>query len=177
MIRLVLAVLLTAALLGASLPAVEEGRGSRTDTLVGAELTRFERVATALRQSNDPVSLGDGGARRLVTLRVPGASWTSARATVALGGAAGQTDRLGWSRGGTTRSRRLPVDLRVVADGSLRPDGTPLELGPGRHRLALGLVRVDGRAVVTVRRFKRWNGMTPTHVHRPRLHVRAPVRG
>lgn len=177
MIRLVVATLLTVALLGVSLPAIEEGRASRTDALVGDELDRFERTATELRREDDPVAPGAAGARRLVTVRVPGDSWTGTRTTVELGTTAGPTDGLAWSRGGTTRRRPLPFDLRVVEGGTLRPDGTPLELGPGRPQLALGLVRIDGRAAVTVRRFKSENRTTSAHVHRPRLRLRAPVRG
>jgi len=75
MIRVVLAVVLTTALLGASLPAIDEARRDHTETTVGTELRAIERVATDLLNTDDPT---EDGARRVIEIRLPARSWSDA---------------------------------------------------------------------------------------------------
>lgn len=150
MIRAVLAVVLAAALLGASLPAIDDARRDHADVAVRTELDRFERAARTLLSEDDPVS-GDGGARRVVVLSVPEESWTDADvAAITVASPPERTGgRLTWRlRGGPQSVRRLPsVPLRT-------PDGDPIVVeSSGRHRLVLSLDGSPADPVVTVRRF------------------------
>lgn len=172
MIRVALAVVLAAALVGAATPAVEDARTAATDRGLGADLSRVGAAAESLAAGHDPVPPRAGAARRTVRLVVPGAAWGRASATVVVGGPAG--DGFGWRVGdGHARTVRVDVELRVWRDGT-PVDGT-LRFGPGRHRLVLSLVRVDGRAVVAVRGFKSDTGRSSPRV-RPRRRGEGGVR-
>lgn len=166
-VRLVLAVALAVALLATSLPAVEDARTSRTDALVRDDLREVRATARHLLAHDDPVAPGTRGARRLVAVRLPA---SLARPTaVRLGTRAGATDALAWGRAGPRHALATRFPVRAVVDGRLRRDGRPLVLRePGRHRLALGLRRVGGRPVVTVRRFKPGNATRPGDARRER---------
>lgn len=158
MIRVVLAVVLTTALLGASLPAIDDARRDHTDAAIRAELRTVERAATSLLETDDPT---DDGARRVVTVRLPTRSWTDARTEeVTIGPATdGRGGRFSWTvAGGTRQVRRLAeVPLRT-------PDGDPVSLtGTGRKRLVLSLDGSSAEPVVTVRRFTRDHGPTRAH--------------
>lgn len=158
MIRVVLAVVLTTALLGVSLPAIDDARRDHTETTVRTELQRLERAATNLLDMDDPT---DDGARRVVTIKLPARSWTDVGiACVAVGPArTGSGGRLTWAvEGGTRRVRRLPrIPIRTA-------DGDALTINAsGRHRLVLSLDGVRRDPVVTVRRFT--NHEEPTGVH------------
>jgi len=160
MIRAVLAVVLTTALLGASLPAIDDGRREHTHATVERELDRFERVARALRSTDDPVT-GSGGARRLVTLSIPERSWSDAGLDVLTIAAwrNGSGGVITWRRPqGPRQDRRLPgLPLRTAGDG-------PLRLATdGDHRLVLSLDGTPRNPVVTVRRFTTEDVTTPDH--------------
>lgn len=138
-VRVVLAALLAAALLGASLPAAETARVEHTDAAVDREADRLDRAALALVRSAEPTRAGD--ARRTVTLRLPARSWGHA-GVAALELADG---RLRWRLpGGRWRERSLAAPVAVpepiVARGNQR-----------RLRLRLALVETEGgRAAVLV---------------------------
>jgi|AntDeeMinimDraft_5_1070356.scaffolds.fasta_scaffold00513_27 hypothetical protein len=158
MIRVVLAVVLTTALLGASLPAIDEARRDHTETTVGTELRAIERVATDLLNTDDPT---EDGARRVIEIRLPARSWSDAGVdAVTIGQSrAGNGGRLTWTTtGGRQRVRRLPdVPLRTG-------DGTPLTLeAAGRHRLVLSLDGNRTAPVVTVRTFTNDDGASEAH--------------
>jgi|GEM_PF-366435 len=158
MIRAVLAVVLTTALLGASLPAIDEARLEHTETTVGTELRALERAATDLLATDDPT---EDGARRVVEIRLPARSWSDAgvdAVTIGQSRTAGG-GRLTWTAtGGRQRVRHLPeVPLRTG-------DGTPLTLeGAERHRLVLSLDGNRTAPIVTVRTFTSDDGTSGAH--------------
>lgn len=147
MIRVVLAVVLTTALLGVSLPAIDEARQDHTETVVRTELQRVERTAERLVNTDDPA---EDGARRVVTLHLPARSWSGVGVdSVALAGERnGSAGRVTWTVAGGTRH------VRHVTDFTLRTDDGPLTLGSaGSHRLVFTLDGTDTDPVVTVRQF------------------------
>jgi len=149
-VRLVLAVALTTALIATALVPLGDARRERASAVVAEQASAIERHGGALLASDDPI---DGpGARRTVTLGLPTRTWTSApvdRLTVQPASDA-KPASISWRVAGEqTHVRHLPgVPLASV-------DGTPLVIrGTGTHRLTLAL---DGHAdepVVTVRRLK-----------------------
>lgn len=165
MIRVALAVLLAAALLGAATPAIEDARASATDRQLRADLARVGVAAEGLAARHDAVRPEAGPARRTVRLVVPGTGWGRAPATATVGTGSGSGE-LRWRVGdGPERSVDVGVALRVQRNGTAVAG--QLRLGPGRHRLVLSLVRVDGRPTVVVRGFKSDTGRTS-----PRVRVR-----
>lgn len=162
MLRAVLAVALAAALVGVALPAVDRAGVGRGASLLGAEADRLARDAGRLAAGSDPVPVGARGARAVVALRLPGRSWATARVDYLAVGAARRadppdgpaTDVIAYRvAGGRERRVRLSVDVRAVAGVEPAPDDRALVLRePGRHVLALRLVRLDGQSVVLVER-------------------------
>lgn len=136
MIRVVLAVALGTALVGASLPAAERAERDRNAALATDELDALATEAERLAARNDPVDANASPATTTVTLRPPEPTFTDGgRFHVADG-------RLAWApRRGPNVSVRSEVPIRV--DGFLRIDR--------RTELRLSLYRVDGQAVVGVR--------------------------
>ncbi|WP_248897508.1 DUF7311 family protein [Haloplanus halobius] len=142
MIRVVLAVVLTVALLAAATPAIDEGRQSRTATHLDSVTDRIERAARSLLAHEDPTPPETVAPRRIVRFRLRPRSWTAAGATVRIDG---ERDVIAYRiQGGRPHRTTLPgVDLRT-------PDG-PFVYGPGRHRLVVSLVRDRGVGVVFAR--------------------------
>lgn len=176
MIRVVLAAVLAVALLGVAAPAVEDAGRSATDRGLESALSRVASVAETLGARHDAVRPAAGPATRTVDLAVPGDGWGRESATVVIVGSGRDEPPLGWRVGdGPRRGVRVGVELRVWSEGE--PTGGELRLGPGRHRLELALVRVDGRSVVAIRAvrgFKSENGRTPSRV---RARFRGDGRG
>jgi hypothetical protein len=149
-IRVVVAAALAVALLAASLPAIEDARIERTATDLDATLSRVERAAADLATNEAPTPGDLAGARRIVDVRLPPPSWTSAPVTwVSLGGRPGgpPADVLAYRIAG-----RPPdvIDLRGV--DLIVPEGPVVLRDAGRHAVALDLLWLDGRAVVRVSR-------------------------
>lgn len=143
MIRVVLAVLLTVALLAAVTPAVDEGRTTRTAIHLDRVTDRIDRAARSLRAHEDPTRPGVAGARRIVRFRLPGRSWTAVGQRLWIDG---RRDLIGYRLDGA-RARRTTLrglDLRT-------PDGRVVFEGSGRRRLVLSLVRRDGIGIVVAR--------------------------
>jgi len=142
-IRVALAAVFAAVLLGATLPAVEAGAAGRTAAGVEADLDRLERAMFALYDGEAATAPGVGGAVRRVTLRLPRDSWTTVPvASVDLAPASGGA-RLSYRLRGRERvSRHVAVPLRA----SLGFDA------PGRHRVVFRLVRDDGGVAVAAAR-------------------------
>jgi hypothetical protein len=164
-IRVALAALLAAALLGAATPAVEDARTDATERGLRADLSRVGAAAETLRSRHDAVRPGAGPARRTVEIVVPAAGWGVAPATVTVGSGP-EDDGLAWRVGdGPRHAVRVGVELRIWRDGNAVTGS--LRLGPGRHRLVLSLVRVEGRPAVAVRGFKSDTGGSS-----PRVRVR-----
>lgn len=159
MLRVVLAVVLSVALLGVAMPVVEDARAERTSHLVEGELSRLADRTVGLAGTEET---GPGGVpRRVVTLSLPAGGFGAAPIDyVAIGGVPDcgtprDTDhgdvvayRL---QGGDVRVRHVPVDLRVVTEGRVRDDEDPLLLR-GDARVTLSLVdRRSGRTVLVER--------------------------
>lgn len=178
MIRVVLAAVLSLALLAVALPAVDDARADRAAATATRELDRVAGAAAALRRSSDPVVSDLVGARRVRHLSVPAPGpGTVGVGALALGGRPNGTVPADGPRsdvltyrlpGGRARvAAVLPVDLRVRRDGRLLSDDTPAVLRDDAV-VSLGYVRRAGRPVVTVslgrgREFKYRNGTTPDH--------------
>lgn len=143
MIRVVLAVLLTVAMLAAVTPAIDEGRSARTAIHLDRVTDRIERAARSLRAHEDPTRPSVAGARRIVRFRLPSRSWTAVDARLWIDG---RRDLIGYRLDGA-RPRRAPLrglDLRT-------PDGRIVFEGTGRHRVVLSFVQSDGLGVVVSR--------------------------
>ena len=137
--RVVLAVAVTLALFAVTAPAAAEAREYRSDRVVATELATLERAGTALLDREDPTPEPATGARRFVTLRVPGESWTTVRVDwVALGGRPGVATPdphvVAYAlAGGDPRTIELPFPLRTDGEEPLVLDGV------GRYELRLSL--------------------------------------
>ena len=77
MIRYVLAVLLTVAILGIAMPAVEDTAGKQSDQQVANQVAKIEGAAVSLVENEELPPEGKTGARRSITLRFPGDSLLS----------------------------------------------------------------------------------------------------
>lgn len=149
-VRLVLAVGVTTALLGYALPAVERAQADRADALAREELTALREELRQFAARNDATAHGVPGPTALVTVHVP-------RGTSLRVGIGPRGESLGWVRDG----RLVHVETDHRFDRSLRLDAA------GRHRLRVSLVRNDGNTTVHVRRFKPEDEATPTRVRTP----------
>jgi hypothetical protein len=138
--RVLLAVTIAAALLAASLPAVETARTDRTATKLDRQADRIEAAGASLLADDE----ADAGARRVVTVSLPSASLAAAGVTRFAVGCWDECVVRYRIADGESRVRPLPIPLST-------PAGTVKFSTPGTHRLALGLTREDGRRVVTVR--------------------------
>jgi len=149
-VRTVLAVVLATALLGVTLPALDDARRERASVTVTDQVDAIERTATRLHQTDDP-TVG-AGARRIVTMSLPASDWTTAgvdRFAIRPGSGDSSGTAVWHVDGGTTHTRAL--DAPRIGTG----DGQPLVLDTaGHHRLVLALDDRSGTAVVTVRRLK-----------------------
>lgn len=137
MIRVVLAVALATALLGAALPVAERAERDRNAALATGELERLADRAGRLAVDNDPVPPSDGPATTTVAVAPPDSQFTrGGRIVVA-------DDRLVWQPDrGEHESVESPVPIRVES---------PIRVVEGTD-LRLSLVRDDGEAVVRVER-------------------------
>ncbi len=138
MIRALLAVVLAAALLSASLPAVESAAADRTASALDREVDRIERAGASLLAEDDP------GGRRVLSVSLPGGSLVAAGVdSLTIRCRPNCVVRYALDTG-AVRTRRL--DARFVT-----PDG-PVQFGtPGDHRLVLRLAEGDEGPIVTVR--------------------------
>lgn len=148
MIRVVLAVVLTVALVGLSMPAIERGGAVAAEETVRSEMAAIDRAATSLLETDDVPPDGQPGPRRYVTVTLPSESVTSATvasvsierrddASVARYRVAGRAERL----------VHLEAPIVCACDGALVLEGT------GERRLRLTLERTgDGDRIVVVER-------------------------
>lgn len=144
--RLVLAVAVMTALLGATAPALSTARADAANSAVERQLDDLAAELDRLVAADDATPNGD--ARRVVELRLPPRTYTNAgvdhlrfetRAGVGLAT---------WQVESRTRTKRLVgVPVRTT-------DSTQRLEEPGTHRLVFALTRSDGRRVLTVHRFK-----------------------
>lgn len=139
-LRVVVAVALATALLGASMPVVEDARVAQGDARVAGALDRVERAATELRARNDALADREAAATRELTLHLPSGTWgTAGLARLDLDSTDGPGSRVTWRvRGGSDHVRHL-------TGVTLAPDeGANRRLTGGRVTVRLELVRRDG---------------------------------
>lgn len=146
-VRTLLTVVVAAALVGASLPAVDDARADRTAARLDATATRLSDAANALVATDDPVPAGERGASRTVVVTLPDAGFADARAEyLSVGGVpnASSPSTIGYRVDGRP-PRRVDAGVTFVTG----PE--PLVLAPGRHTLRLTLVRTTTGVAVRVR--------------------------
>lgn len=146
-VRTVLTVAVAAALLGSSLPAVDDARADRTAARLEATATRLSDAAAVLVATDDPVPAGELGASRTLVITLPRAGFADARADyLSIGGMPTGSERSTVGYRVTGRPpRQVETSVTFVTE-----DG-PLVLPPGRHRLRLTLVRTANGVGVRVR--------------------------
>ncbi|AUV81017.1 hypothetical protein C2R22_04530 [Salinigranum rubrum] len=147
-VRTLLTVVVATALLGASLPAVEDARTDRTAARLDAAATRLSGVSAALVAADDPVAAGERGAGRTVVVSLPSGGFADARAAyLSIGGLPNDSRQppttVGY-RVADSPPRRLDAGVRFFVGER------PLVLPPGRHTLRLTLVRRGGATGVRV---------------------------
>ncbi|MES3517786.1 MAG: hypothetical protein PPP58_09000 [Natronomonas sp.] len=136
MIRVVLAVVLTVALFGVTVPAAERAEQEQTAATATAELEALADTAAALYDENDPVEVENGPAQAVLSIAIP-------ESVVADGGSVRiADDELVWR----TDTQRHEVDASVP----VRVE-EPMTLTDGRVRLSL-VVRAE-TPVVLIERF------------------------
>lgn len=140
MLRVVLAVAMAAALLAASLPAVDTARVHHGDERTVGELDALEAAATTLAERNDPPPPGVAGPRRTVTLSLPEGTWSAAaleRLHIDPIDRSESYTPVRWRvDGGTSQTRQLRANI-TTGERLVIEDG-------GQQRLVLEL-RSDGR--------------------------------
>ncbi|WP_435128108.1 DUF7311 family protein [Halobaculum sp. D14] len=160
MIRVVLAVAVTAALLAASLPVIESVSAERTAAELDRATVRLDRAAADLLSAESAVDAGRRGARRTVGLRLPARSLVAAPVRfVALCPGRRATVRYAVGRGPTV-TRRLSTPMAVEgvtagggggvtaeSDGGVTADdsgGALVFTEPGAHLLTLEVTHREG---------------------------------
>ena len=163
MIRAVLAVLLAVALLGVSLPVLDDAREERSETLVESELDRIEAAAVDLTSTEEAVKLDalgravDGdkateatglqtASRRSLSVDVPGQTLTEAPVEYIAVGGVPVADR---PAGSSSRNGGVDDGAGVLAyrlaDGDTRVRHTPVEFRAGN---ANGTISPEGDPLV-----------------------------
>lgn len=162
MLRVVVAVALATALVGASMPAIQTARVDHAHGRMDTELDTLVATAGRLQERNDPVPPPIPGARRTVELHLPGGSWASAEVAYLVVPGPSNERPPGTVRyrvaGGRERKRSTGVPL-VGPPGGLHIGGAH------RHRLVLVYTTYRGKPVVLVRHpeFKSDAVTTPAH--------------
>lgn len=146
MLRTVLAVALSLALLAVSLPLIDAARVAHADGTVERSLDRLDRAAASLLDASDPVPAGVSGARRRLTVRVPVETWASAGLDRLSIPAVGSDIPLSWRVDGGDTQSYVPSAPLVGPPGGLTLRDV------GQTTLLLRLRRRDGRPVVVVTR-------------------------
>jgi len=148
-IRYVLAVVLTAAILATAMPAVDHGSTLKTEQDVESEIATIEAAATSLVENEQLPKEGQDGPRRTVEVDLPDGGFIE-----------DPLDRLVFARVPDTNRTRVryrvdgqPEQITFVDAPVVHADGGNLELtgGPGTEKLTLELVPdAAGNPVVEV---------------------------
>lgn len=152
MIRVVLAVVLSSALLGASLPVADRAERHRNAALATAELAALDDRARRLAAGNDPVEEGEHPAAATIRLAVPSPVVTDGGRIVV------DDDRLVWAPvGGPNRTVDPSVPLSVEG---------PISITGATH---VRLVLVDGGGEVSARDDSGAGDGAVVRIDRPRV--------
>lgn len=146
-LRIVLSVVLTAALLAVAMPLLSTASADSADSTVSRQLTALGDRLQRLVDTNDPTA--GRGARHVTTVTIPGRTLTSAGVRhlrlYSHEGVGLATWQVGESRTASTR----------LVDVPLRAAGGNLTLRePGTQRLAFDLRSKGNRTVLWVRRLE-----------------------
>lgn len=148
-LRVVLSVLLSTALVGVSLPAIDQAALEATDTRVQADLRQFQSAVQTLPQQTDPVGPDDALIHQTITLTLPEKSWTSAPLEYVQIEPTRTGGILRWQVNGghehTIFVEKVPIQTPESATGIHLTK-------PGTHRLSLTLVERNEERVVVLRR-------------------------
>ena len=157
-----MAVALSTALLGASLPAAERAERDRNAVVATNELEELARTADRLAAENDPVAPAATPATATVVVAPPAPTVTDGGRIVVDDGRLAWVPATGEARSVDTAARlRTPAPL-VIAD---------------RTRLRLALVRTDDGPAVRVRRARRTRVEGGSRGQTARVRTSAPVGG
>jgi len=162
-LRVVVVVVLTTALLGVTMTGLETAQRDRSSAVVARDVDRVVTVIEDVAAREAAVDPDEQGGRRLVTLRIPPRDWAHARVrSISIGvptdrppAQSGDAQSTGGSAivwqisGGVERRHTLP-GIRVASGNS---PGQPLRLEePGVHRLAVSLIDWRGNRTVILHR-------------------------
>ena len=144
--RLVIAVAIMTALFGATAPALSTARADAANSAMERQMDELAAELATLVETN--AATLDGDAQRVVEIRLPAQTYTSAG-----------VDHLGFSAqagvGLATWQVASQKQTEQLVDIPLRTTASTDRLNePGTHRLVFVLTRSDGRRVLTVHRFK-----------------------
>jgi hypothetical protein len=145
-VRTLLTVVVAAAILGMSLPAMADARADRTEAELDTAAARVTDAVAALVAREDPVPATERGASRTVTVTIPHAGMADAEvAYFSLGGVpnASAPSIIGYRVAGRP-PRQIESRHRFLTGPQ------PLVLPPGRHHLRLTLVQQSGGARIRV---------------------------
>lgn len=172
-VRVLLAVVLAAALVATAAPAVDTARIARAEHAGDATLDDLA-AAVAELQHTEPAPSVDLAARRVVRVRLPpGAAGTEPVLSVGEGfresiADGPRSDVFAYRVAGRTRLRRVHVDVRVRrpsggrSTSRLSSDDQGLRVEDGTT-LVLSYVERDGRPTILVREFIPEDGTNPGH--------------
>ncbi len=143
MIRVVVAAVLAIATLALAVPAIDDARTARTGATVEGTVDRIEHAGRTLATTEDATATRAMAATRRVEFRLPERSIAAAQLRfVAVGGppdGPGDRPTVTYAVSSSPRRRHLglPVPVRT-------PEGPVVFREPGRHTVALALVRGEG---------------------------------
>jgi hypothetical protein len=153
--RLVLAVAVMTALVGATAPALSTVRADAANSAMERQLEELAAELATLAETDDATP--DGDARRAVEIRLPGRTYTNAGVSYLQ-----FTERSGvgivmWAVESGKRTEQLvDIPIRTTA-------GTDRLEEPGTHGLVFVLTRADDQRVLTIHRFKSEAGAKRGH--------------
>ncbi|MFC6756091.1 MULTISPECIES: DUF7311 family protein [Haloarcula] len=145
-LRVVLAAVLTAALLSPTLPAMADVGANRADSTMDRQLGSLSEELETMVETDDPTA--GRGARHVTELRLPDRSLTSAAVTRLRFASREGVAVASWQVGDSATSRTRLAGTPVRGAG-----GGPVTLRePGTHRLVFELRARAGKPVLTVKR-------------------------
>lgn len=145
-VRVVVAVVLTLALVAVAAPAIDDAATARSEAVAAGEAAELAEAVETLAAEENAVETGPP-ARRFVELRVPepGPTADPVRFTIRPGAANGTEPAAVRYAVGADRSNSVRPDVAIrTPDGSLRIEE------PTVHRLRLELVAGDGQPTVRI---------------------------
>ncbi|MDS0220684.1 hypothetical protein NDI54_04875 [Haloarcula sp. S1AR25-5A] len=144
--RLVIAVAVMTALLGATAPALSTARADAASSVM--ERQQSELAADLATLVETDVATADGDARRAVEIRLPARTYTNAGVDYLQFETRAGVGVATWQVGSRKRTERLvETPIRTTASTDRLEES-------GVHRLVFVLTRSDSQRILTVHRFK-----------------------